>query len=50
VHEYQSFCVLKSPRGFMEGQYFFVRPDESTFAADIPRFDLDATEAVGPAT
>ncbi len=47
VHEYQSFCVLKSGEGFMEGQYFFVRAgrDDSgeTFTADIPRFTLSAT-------
>ena len=42
VHEYQSFCVLKPPRGHMEGQYFFEREDGSTFAAEIPRFDLEA--------
>ncbi len=47
VHEYQSFCVLKSPSGFMEGQYFFTRPDGSRFAADIPRFDLLADESAG---
>ncbi len=47
IHEYQSFCVLKSGEGFMEGQYFFVRAagDDSgeTFTADIPRFTLSAT-------
>jgi ApaG protein len=46
VHEYQSFCVLKSPRGHMEGQYHFRRPDGSAFEARIPRFDL---EMDGPA-
>ncbi len=48
VHEYSSFCVLKSPQGHMEGQYLFSRPDGSTFAADIPRFVLDSTESAGP--
>lgn len=47
VHEYQSFCVLKSGEGYMEGQYFFVRDgsaaDDERFAADIPRFTLSAT-------
>ena len=49
VHEYQSFCVLKSGEGFMEGQYFFVRAagageaEGEQFAADIPRFTLSAT-------
>jgi ApaG protein len=42
VHEYRSFCVLKSPRGHMEGQYRFVRPDGSRFEAQIPRFALAA--------
>ncbi|MEI6741330.1 MAG: Co2+/Mg2+ efflux protein ApaG [Gemmatimonadaceae bacterium] len=40
VHEYQSFCVLKSPSGWMEGAYRFVRDDGSAFAAAIPRFML----------
>ncbi|MBX9929680.1 MAG: Co2+/Mg2+ efflux protein ApaG [Gemmatimonadaceae bacterium] len=40
VHEYQSFCVLKSPSGHMEGVYRFVRPDGSRFDAAIPRFLL----------
>jgi ApaG protein len=48
VHEYESFCVLKSASGFMEGQYFFRRADQSQFAADIPRFLLDAESALGP--
>jgi ApaG protein len=41
VHEYQSFCVLKSISGFMEGKYHFLRADGSTFAAEIPRFHLE---------
>lgn len=40
VHEYQSFCVLQSPVGSMEGWYEFVRDDGSRFTAAIPRFDL----------
>ena len=43
VHEYQSFCVLKSGEGYMEGQYHFIRPDGEGFEADIPRFTLSAT-------
>jgi ApaG protein len=43
VHEYDSFCVLKSPSGYMEGHYTFVRDDGSRFRAHIPRFTLDAT-------
>ncbi len=42
VHEYRSFCVLKSPSGAMEGQYRFVRADGSRFEALIPRFVLSA--------
>ncbi len=42
VHEYRSFCVLKAPRGWMEGSYRFVRDDGSAFRAEIPRFALDA--------
>jgi ApaG protein len=40
VHEYQSFCILKSGEGFMEGHYNFVRSDSTTFRAEIPRFIL----------
>ena len=42
AHEYQSYCVLKSPTGSMEGRYTFVRADGSRFEAGIPRFELDA--------
>ena len=42
VHEYQSFCILKSPNGYMEGTYQFVRTDSSMFDATIPRFMLAA--------
>lgn len=42
VHEYRSFCVLKSPTGWMEGSYRFVRDDGSSFQAAIPRFVLAA--------
>jgi ApaG protein len=42
VHEYRSFCVLKSPSGWMEGAYRFVRDDGSSFQAIIPRFTLAA--------
>ena len=48
VHEYQSFCVLKSPSGYMEGEYFFLRDDGATFAAEIPRFRLEANESPEP--
>ncbi len=42
VHEYRSFCVLKSAHGWMEGAYRFVRDDGSSFQAVIPRFTLVA--------
>jgi len=45
VHEYQSFCILKSGEGFMEGHYEFVRPDSTTFRAEIPRCRLSASES-----
>jgi ApaG protein len=43
VHEYQSFCILKSSEGYMEGHYNFVRSDSTTFKAEIPRFLLSAS-------
>ena len=46
VHEYQSFCVLKSARGSMEGRYHFVRQDGTEFDAEIPRFELEASGQV----
>lgn len=42
VHEYHSFCVLKSPTGAMHGTYSFCRDDGSTFDAMIPHFNLIA--------
>ena len=45
VHEYQSFCVLKSGEGFMEGHYHLVRADGTMFDAMIPRFILSATSS-----
>lgn len=42
VYEYQSFCVLRSPRGWMAGSYGMARPDGTPFEAQIPRFELDA--------
>ena len=43
VHEYQSFCILKSGEGFMEGHYNFTRADSTHFRAEIPRFILSAS-------
>lgn len=39
-HEYKSFCVLRSPVGYMEGYYTFSRPDGEHFKVEVPRFDL----------
>ena len=41
-HVYESFCVLSSPVGFMEGYYTFVRPTGDEFRVHVPRFDLQA--------
>jgi ApaG protein len=48
VHEYQSFCVLKSSSGYMEGEYHFHRADDSALSAEIPRFHLQASESAEP--
>lgn len=48
VHEYQSFCVLKSEQGYMEGEYRFVRDAGTVFEAAIPRFLLEAKESAEP--
>jgi ApaG protein len=45
VHEYQSFCVLKSGEGYMQGEYHLVHPDGTPVTADIPRFTLSASES-----
>ncbi len=45
VHEYQSFCVLKSGEGFMEGHYGLLWEDGNSFEAIIPRFVLSASES-----
>ena len=42
VHEYESYCILKGPRGHMEGYYRFRRPDGSDLRVEIPRFELVA--------
>jgi ApaG protein len=38
--EYSSFCPLNTPHGTMRGSYRMVRPDGSTFDADIAPFAL----------
>jgi ApaG protein len=47
VHEYQSFCVLASVSGYMEGEYRFRREDGVGFSAAIPRFLLEARQTAG---
>ena len=39
-HEYRSYCVLRSPSGYMEGYYTFARPDGRQFRVEVPRFEL----------
>lgn len=45
AHEYGSFCILRGPRGQMEGYYQFARPDGSRFRAPILPFLLRVHEA-----
>ena len=40
--DYVSGCPLTTPTGAMEGRYFMVAADGSTFPVDIPRFPLIA--------
>ena len=40
-HEYRSYCVLRSPVGYMEGHYTFARSDGETFRVEVPRFHLN---------
>ena len=46
-HVYESFCVLHSPLGFMEGYYTFVRVTGEEFRVPVPRFDLRAPWTAG---
>ena len=47
-HRYRSYCVLRSPAGYMEGYYTFVRPGGERFRVDVPRFHLTAPLVVSP--
>ena len=47
VHPYQSWCMLKSASGHMEGEYRFRREDGLLFEAAVPRFTLEADEWAG---
>lgn len=42
THEYNSFCVLETFEGTMEGKYLMQRPNGEQFHALIPRFPLRA--------
>lgn len=42
TYEYQSFCVLKSPNGIMQGSYRLIGSDDVLFDVPIPQFELDA--------
>ena len=41
-HDYNSFCILESLEGFMEGTYLMKRSNDETFKITIPRFILRA--------
>lgn len=41
-HEYNSFCILETFEGFMEGTYTMVRKNGDKFTINIPRFILRA--------
>jgi ApaG protein len=46
-HRYESFCVLRSPVGYMEGHYTFVRPGGERFEVPVPRFHFAAPLGAG---
>ncbi|MEW6061619.1 MAG: Co2+/Mg2+ efflux protein ApaG [Bacteroidota bacterium] len=41
-YDYNSFCILESMEGFMEGTYTMKHADGSLFTVNIPRFILRA--------
>ncbi len=43
-HDYNSFCILESLEGFMEGTYQMKRSNGETFSIVIPRFILRAMD------
>jgi ApaG protein len=47
-HKYKSYCVLRSPAGYMEGYYTFVRPDGERFRVQVPRFHFTAPFRIPP--
>ena len=42
AHDYNSFCILETFEGYMEGTYLMRRPNGEEFEARIPRFALRA--------
>ncbi len=42
AHEYNSYCILETFEGTMEGTYLFQRANGEFFRATIPRFTLRA--------
>ncbi len=42
MHEYNSFCVLPTFTGTMEGTFLMQRENGERFRVEIPRFDLRA--------
>lgn len=44
--EYTSFCPLRTPLGWMEGEYEMMTAGGETFAAEIGRFSLEVPHAV----
>lgn len=42
AHRYRSYCVLRSPAGYMEGFYTFQRAGGERFKVEVPRFELTA--------
>lgn len=48
VHEYHSFCILKSPNGSMAGSYHFASSETAAFDAAIPQFILTTDDPAWP--
>lgn len=42
AHEYNSYCILETFEGYMEGTYLMQRENGDTFSVVIPRFTLRA--------
>lgn len=47
-HRYRSYCVLRSPAGYMEGYYTFEAVGGRRFRVDVPRFAFQAPFVVPP--